>query len=542
MKIVQSFWSRPYLQQEDDDLFNRAGGGWLHPKYNILSWALSCLRFCTLYPKVELYTDSAGKALLIDKLKLPYTKVHICLDQLNRYNPKLWALGKLYVYGLQDEPFIHADGDVYVWDRFDHAIERSPLIAQNSEADYEYYKIALHESRSHLTYFPDALLKTWSATDTILAANAGVIGGTDIEFFRAFSAAAFEFIAKNETNFQKINTGLFNIIVEQHLFSCMAFQSKKAISYILPTMSLDFSEAMPFNVVPTLASYVHLVGNGKKNALACEQVEKRLAYEFPVYYRSIIKNLPTQANSYPSPEHPPSLQFSDAFVRTMAILHKENIDIGLLNETTADEQIEQASTLLANKQALQSLSMLNAIYTFEKERFYFIRTCAVNPTNPQRATALTKKVFDLLYQRNPDSLLNQQLVLSNIVYLANCKYYMVPNFNTAQDLNINFENYISEQKSILVYQSAHDHDYKEEILDSFNLLLTNFVQPVTGNELIQAMLEDPGISAAFSEEQLRYKVFFMITERLLYNNILEFATSSGQFIDEAAAIASTSTV
>ena len=45
--------------------------GWLHPEYNLMSWALSCLSLREHYDEVALYTDSEGKRILIDKLRFP---------------------------------------------------------------------------------------------------------------------------------------------------------------------------------------------------------------------------------------------------------------------------------------------------------------------------------------------------------------------------------------------------------------------------------------------------------------------------------------
>lgn len=74
-----------------------------------MSWALSCLKFKEIYNEIELVTDINGKHLLYDILELPYTNVVTKLDDLNDYNHNLWALGKLYAYKLQQEPFIHVE-------------------------------------------------------------------------------------------------------------------------------------------------------------------------------------------------------------------------------------------------------------------------------------------------------------------------------------------------------------------------------------------------------------------------------------------------
>ena len=63
MRIVQTFWSGGKSLLQD-------GFGWLHPEYNLMSWALSYLSLREHYDEVALYTDSEGKRILIDELHL----------------------------------------------------------------------------------------------------------------------------------------------------------------------------------------------------------------------------------------------------------------------------------------------------------------------------------------------------------------------------------------------------------------------------------------------------------------------------------------
>ncbi len=106
MKIIQSFWSKPSYKKKNVKLHDRNNGGWTDKKYNYFSWALSCLQFRKYYDDVELITDEIGYNILIEKLKLPYTKVDVCLDKINHYHEDLWALGKIYAYSIQNTPFI----------------------------------------------------------------------------------------------------------------------------------------------------------------------------------------------------------------------------------------------------------------------------------------------------------------------------------------------------------------------------------------------------------------------------------------------------
>ena len=51
------------------------------------------------------------------------TEFQQTLDELNDYPIELWAIGKLYAYGLQNEPFLHVDNDTFIWSRFSNKIE-----------------------------------------------------------------------------------------------------------------------------------------------------------------------------------------------------------------------------------------------------------------------------------------------------------------------------------------------------------------------------------------------------------------------------------
>ncbi|MBO4642379.1 MAG: hypothetical protein J5661_05940, partial [Bacteroidaceae bacterium] len=132
MRIVQTFWSGGKSLLQD-------GFGWLHPEYNLMSWALSCLSLREHYDEVALYTDSEGKRILIDELHLPYTEVNVVFDDFPCL-PQHWALAKIKTYSLQTKPFLHVDGDVYLPALVPLKIISSPLIAQNKEVGTDYYK------------------------------------------------------------------------------------------------------------------------------------------------------------------------------------------------------------------------------------------------------------------------------------------------------------------------------------------------------------------------------------------------------------------
>lgn len=105
IRIIQTFWSGGHDPLE-------CGYGWNHAEHNLMSWALSCHSLRRHYSQVELYTDQRGYDVLIGKLRLPYTKVHVVYDD-SLCLPQHWALAKIRTYAIQTEPFLHVDGDIY---------------------------------------------------------------------------------------------------------------------------------------------------------------------------------------------------------------------------------------------------------------------------------------------------------------------------------------------------------------------------------------------------------------------------------------------
>lgn len=118
-----------------------------------MSWALSCLQLKQFYDEIELITDSEGADLLINKLHLPYTSYLTTLDKLNDENPAIWTLGKIAAYEMQQEPFIHVDGDIYIWKPFPKRIENAGIVAQNIEKNYTFGINLLGEMRNMDFFF-----------------------------------------------------------------------------------------------------------------------------------------------------------------------------------------------------------------------------------------------------------------------------------------------------------------------------------------------------------------------------------------------------
>lgn len=297
MKIIQSFWSGN--QKDKNNSY-----GWLEPKYNWTSWILSCNQLVKYYDQVELYTDDFGFEILINKLQLPYTKVHVVLNELDVYSKDLWAIAKIKVYSLQNEPFIHVDGDVFIWDKFPDDLISSDLITQNLEPTTFYYRRMWGQIFPKLKYLPKELIPFHNA-ETGLCANMGIIGGNDLVFIKEFAKKAFEFVDKNISIVDEINLFNFNIFFEQVLFFELSVLESKKVSFLFDEICDDNSYIgfAEFHDIPHKRNYLHLLGDYKKNSNICRLMEIYTMKHYPDYYSKLLKMYDIESNEKASGDY-----------------------------------------------------------------------------------------------------------------------------------------------------------------------------------------------------------------------------------------------
>ena len=289
MNIVQTFWSGGKDPMSD-------GFGWLEPQYNLMSWALSCLSLKQNYDTVVLYTDSVGYKLFHGNLQLPYKKIIVQYENLNCHK-ELWAYPKLLTYSIQDKPFIHVDGDVYLPDRLPSEIESGALIAQNAETGTQYYKRMMDRIMESPISIPNLLLKELNK-ESISSYNAGVIGGNDLAFIKEYCQTAFAFIADNrltDVDNKLVNVN-YNILFEQILFHCLVMEKRKTVSTVInyPVNDNgytynDFCNFHSFNKM----NLMHIIGGHKQNEGICKLLDKTLFDKYPEYYERIMKLFPS---------------------------------------------------------------------------------------------------------------------------------------------------------------------------------------------------------------------------------------------------------
>ena len=284
LSIIQTL----YFNTEDRDPINNSVR-FLSPEFHWMSWALSCLQLKKLYGHVNLYTNDNGAEILINRLKLPYDYVDLRLNHV-QIDSGLGVLPKVYTYSYQEKPFLHFDGDVIMWQKLDDRLLDRPLITQNPEtADY-FYRSFYDKLLAYGTWFPDCIMNELNSGNLIRVFNLGIVGGSNIDFFKTFCQAAFEIINKNQSLLHSITNTNYNLAYEQHLFYCLSKLLNLPVDcYITEeVIDLNFAGYADFSNAPHPNKFVHLLGDYKKEEHTCLRLARRLRNDYPEYYYRII--------------------------------------------------------------------------------------------------------------------------------------------------------------------------------------------------------------------------------------------------------------
>lgn len=303
MKLIQSFWSQTY---KGSPLLHSYG--WLSPKYNWISWILSSNLAARYHGEINLYTDDVGKKILIDQLGLPYSSVSLDLNNLNSIPKNFWAFSKVYTYSLQKEPFLHLDGDVFLWEDITQKFAGAPLVAQNLEVATSYYREKWKNIFPVLDYIPDSLSHLNNEQD-YYACNMGITGGRNIEFFQHYIEKVKRTLNNNKRVWSKIEGLNFNIFFEQVIFHELAKEGGERIEYYFDTISQDnnYVGMGDFDMVPKKKSYLHLLGDYKRNVSICKAMETYVMMHFPQAYNRLIKVLAQEGQVFDVPALDPEV-------------------------------------------------------------------------------------------------------------------------------------------------------------------------------------------------------------------------------------------
>jgi hypothetical protein len=519
LKIVQTYWSKPSKGNNEGHAENRHSGGWLSAPYHWMSWALSCHSFRRFYDEVELYTDAEGKALLIDTLQLPYTKVHVVMDRLNHLPALLWAAPKILTYALQRAPFIHADADVYIWKELDHNTTTSPLLAQGMEDNEAYYNGLLDQLEQQGLWMPPEMKGIPRTAQGLTTINVGVFGGSDLHFIHAYCKNLLRFYVFNREALATNAAGKLNPL-DQFYFYQRAKAAGKPIHLLLGEDSSDFSELMLFNLVPHQKSYIHLLGAAKKNPLYCQMVALHLQYEFPDYYNR-MKHVWETNDTEPVPVSEQPIPFESAFSYSLALL---SIAGGSLHaqhphSPSALEAMLLQSTALAQRPNLQQAA--NSIFLFERCRYELATQAVFLPDDTGRRPAFAKA--KALLAAGQQAVLQQPLQLSPAARILALEHD-VPNILAQPDWAAALYNEppMPTGQHLYLYVRHRNANTSLYPLGDSNQLLYYFADgPFTGQSLIDLLMEEEPDDA--QKEYYTDMVYYCLTNNLILTGYLVFA-------------------
>lgn len=280
MNAIQTFWATPGLSVDQID------GGWLDPRYHFMGWSLSACLLNQHFGKTSLHTDITGQHILIDLLRLPYDEVHLTQEDFGvTYPPCWWVMRKIKSYS-QTVPFLHVDGDAFLWNGLPTYLEPLPIIAQNQQTGFGCYDIAARQLINAGVSLPSFLGGPCAEYEAV---NMGVVGGTDVAFFTDYVREVNHFYDTQLLGkaVDGLKTGYLNTLLEECFFQQYAIHRQKSVAFII-TEKLHQEYRSISNSFDQSYGLTHLIGKSKKDISCCKQVEFELKRRFPAVYRRII--------------------------------------------------------------------------------------------------------------------------------------------------------------------------------------------------------------------------------------------------------------
>lgn len=280
-KAVYSYWNynKSFLNSSGFEKFRDM----------LASYCLSILTSKKHFEEVELVTDDFGKSVFIDKLKLPIS-CNLEINNWRHIDKCWWGFIKIISYSIQKEPFIHVDGDAFIWDKPSHDFLNSKLCFQSIESPidegwYSWYTPLLQRAKKAVK-FPQLV---WdNMTDH--AFNCGVAGGNDLETFQEWKKLAVEynFSPENKDYFNSIKDVIIhqNLLSEQYFIAALSkskgYKVNEDVKFLLDYSNLH-EEANKAG-----QRFTHLWGLTKRDSFVIEKVYKRLQKDFPEYYEKVM--------------------------------------------------------------------------------------------------------------------------------------------------------------------------------------------------------------------------------------------------------------
>jgi hypothetical protein len=296
VNAIWSFWSRP---------FNLYRHSWLTLKHFAISWILSVETAKRHYEATCLFTDNEGAEFLVDGVGIEVDHVSTELNRLKGYHHKWWALGKIFTYRNQREPFIHLDSDVFLWEPLPPRMLHAPLLAQNPEyfivGKSDWYMPEKIEAALGSGGWLPVEWRWYRGFQGIIQKGicCGIFGGNRIDFINHYAEAAIRIIdhPSNEAIMWQIDNKVKHMVVlEQFILSSMVeYHKYNADDFNNIDVEYLFKDGVDAIQHGDENGYTHLTGGAKRNALLMQRLEERVKNDYPEHYDRCMKYLRARA-------------------------------------------------------------------------------------------------------------------------------------------------------------------------------------------------------------------------------------------------------
>lgn len=280
MKYIHSIWSKPATNDNFDNKFD--------VKYlskNFYSYLLSALLIKKMGHSIELYCDKNSEEMYS---MIPYDKINVVDYESDGVDSKFWIWGKIKTHILMNEPYIHIDGDVFLFrdilnEKYDN---KHAAVVQSLENDKTVGGGFDNVYLKSTIPFPDGKYDINWKKYNYEAYNCGVVGFNDMKLKNIYANKVKEILVDLSTNNdfddnRKKYDGMF-LIAEQSL-----------LLYLLKEYNANIYEVIPYDEIKernydwyslaTEKGYCHMWGYSKYREDVIDKIKYKVFRYFSEY-------------------------------------------------------------------------------------------------------------------------------------------------------------------------------------------------------------------------------------------------------------------
>jgi hypothetical protein len=292
MLAVWSHWSKPFA--------TRLGAGWPTLAHYLMACVLSVETARPHFKGTRLVTDRVGAEMLVDAVGLDFDDVRLDLSEIDYCDSDWWNLGKVQAYRVQDEPFVHIDNDVFLWNGLPERLVKADVLAQCPEhfTDVsDYYRLDELEALRRYPYgwLPKEVEWCRSLYGVHqLSLNTGIYGGRRVDFIQYCAELMFEMLEHrgNKDAMALIDdkatvAGLLEMFLPA---ACLEYHAVRRHSpFRAVEVATLFDSAEQAYIEGVAKSYTHVIGRSKGNLAFARKLESRVRSHYPRHYDRCVK-------------------------------------------------------------------------------------------------------------------------------------------------------------------------------------------------------------------------------------------------------------